>query len=68
MTHIKTKLFYGSLLTYVIIHFGVPLENEPKLPIRAHPIDDVAIVTMEKSLERVKALKSAHSSSSELSP
>ena len=64
MTHIKTKLFYGPLLTYIFIHFGVPLENEPNLPIRAHPIDDVAIVRMEKALERAKALKSARPSSS----
>ena len=64
MTHIKTKLFCGPLLTYLFLHFGVPLENEPFLPIRAHPIDEVAIVRMDHALDRARALKSSNPSSS----
>ena len=64
MTHIKTKLFYGPLLTYLFIHFNVPLDNEPSLPIRTHPIDSITIDRMEKALERANALKSVCPSSS----
>ena len=64
MTHIKTRLFYEPLLTYLFIHFVVPLENEPNLPIRTHPIDNVARERMEKAMQRANALKSVRPSSS----
>ena len=52
MTHVKTKLFFGPLLTYLFIHYDVPLTNKPSLSIRTKPLDNVAIEKMELALER----------------
>ena len=65
MTHVKTKLFFGPLLTYLFIHYNVPLESESSLPIRTKLIDSVAIEKMERALERSKTLKSVQPSSSQ---
>ena len=55
MTHIKTKLFYGPFLTYLFIHFDIPLTHEPSLPVRSKSLDLVTINKMEQTSGRSRA-------------
>ena len=54
LTHIKTKLFYGPLLTYLFIHYDIPLTHEPSLPVRTKPLDLVTINKMEQASGRAR--------------
>ena len=67
MTHVKTKLFFGPLFTYLFIHYDVPLTNEPSLPIRTKPLDNVAIEKMELTLERSRRVKTLSTSTASTS-
>ena len=52
LTHIKTKLFYDPLLTYLFIHYDIPLTHESSLPVRSKPLDLVTINKMEQASRR----------------
>ena len=64
MTHIKTKLLFGPCLTYVFIHYDIPLIHEPSLSVRSKSLDLVTINKMKQALGRSRATKGSCPSSS----
>jgi len=68
MTHVKTKLFFGSLLTYLFEHFDVPFDNEARMVVKSKPLGSSAIEKMEQALERSKISKSMPPSTSSAPP